>query len=243
MATAMSRPPTRLRRSFRGPAAAGAPSSRPMITIYHLDSSRSERIIWLMEELELPYALQEFRRRPDVTAPPELEAIHPLGRAPVIRDGDTVLAESGAIVEYVIARHGGGRLAVAPTAPDFARYLYWLHYAEGSLMLQLLRESSLDRMLPEPDAVPGMARVRETTRLHLRVIDDTLAASAWFAGDEFTAADVMMAFPFTTLRQFLPRPPDLTAYPALQAYLRRIEARPAYRKAMTLAGPDWNKTP
>lgn len=247
MAAAMSRPPTRLRRSPRAPAAAQAPSSRPMITIYHLDDSRSERIVWLMEELGLPYAVQAFHRQPDMLAPPQLKTIHPLGRAPVIRDGDTVLAESGAIVEYVIARHGGGRLAVPPTAPDFARYLYWLHYAEGSLMLQLLRESSLDRMLPDPDpdpdAAPGMARVRETTRLHLRVIEDTLAASDWFAGDAFTAADVMMAFPFTTLRQFLPRPPDLAAYPALRAYLRRIEARPAYRKAMALAGSGGSRTP
>lgn len=210
-----------------------------MITIYHLNSSRSERIVWLMEELGLPYALHEFRRAPDMRAPPELAQIHPLGRAPVIRDGDTVLAESGAIVQYIIARHGEGRLAVTPFEPNFASYLYWLHYAEGSLMLQLLRESSLERMLPNPDHTPGMARVREATWLHLKAIDDALGQSAYFAGDTFTAADLMMAFPFTTLRQFLPHPPDLSAYPALQAYLQRIEARPAHQKAMALAGPPW----
>ena len=208
---------------------------RDMITIYHLDTSRSERIVWLMEELGLAYELEWFERGPDRFAPEALKKIHPLGRAPVIRDGDTVLAESGAIVEYVIARHAGGRLAVAPSEPDFARYLYWLHYAEGSLMLQLLRESTIDRMLPNADAAPGMARFREQTRLHLSFIDEALGTSAYFVGDTFTAADIMMVFAFTTLRDF--RPLDLSPYPNLQAYLRRIEARPAYRKAMDLAGP------
>lgn len=207
-----------------------------MITIYHLDTSRSERIVWLMEELGLPYELQVFERRPDIFAPDELKQIHPLGRAPVIRDGDTVLAESGAIVEYIVARHGGGRLAVAPDGPDFARYLYWLHYAEGSLMLQLLRERSLDGMVPDADALPGMARVRETTRLHLAAVEAHLAAFAYFAGSSFTAADVMMVFPFTTLRRF--RALDLDPYPALRDYLARVEARPAYRRAMERAGPD-----
>ena len=210
-----------------------------MITIYHLDTSRSERIVWLMEELGLPYDLEVFERRPDIFAPDELKHVHPLGRAPVIRDGDTVLAESGAIVEYIVARHGGGRLAVAPDEPDFARYLYWLHYAEGSLMLQLLREVSLERMVPDADALPGMARVRETTRLHLAAVEAHLAAFAHFAGSSFTAADVMMVFPFTTMRRF--RPLDLGPHPALRDYLARIEARPAYRRAMERAGPDRKK--
>lgn len=206
-----------------------------MITIYHLDTSRSERIVWLMEELGLDYEIEAFERRPDVRAPETLKQVHPLGRAPVIRDGDTVLAESGAIVEYLIARHGGGRLAVAPSEPDFARYLYWLHYAEGSLMLHLLREWSLDRMLPDADATPGMAGVRETTRLHLAMVGGHLATHPYFAGQAFTAADVMMVFPFTTLLRF--RALDLTPFPGITAYLRRIEARPAYQTAMTLAGP------
>ena len=210
-----------------------------MITIYHLDTSRSERIVWLMEELGLDYKLEVFDRRPDIFAPDELKAIHPLGRAPVIRDGDTILAESGAIVEYIIARHGGGRLGVAASEPEFAQYLYWLHYAEGSLMLQVLREWSLQRMLPDPDAAPGMARVRETSRLHLSVIDDHLAHHPYFAGQDFTAADIMMVFTFTTLQRF--RTLDLSPYPALSAYLQRIEARPAYRRAMELAGPGRKK--
>jgi glutathione S-transferase len=210
-----------------------------MITIYHLDTSRSERIVWLMEELGLPYTLEVFERGRDILAPESFKEIHPLGRAPVIRDGDVVLAESGAIVEYIVARHGGGRLGVAADAPDFPRYLYWLHYAEGSLMLQLLREWSLERMLPDPDAAPGMARVRETTRLHLATIDAHLAQFPYFAGDAFTAADVMMLFPFTTVRRF--RGIDLDPYPAIRAYVGRIEERPAYRRAMELAGPDRRK--
>lgn len=210
-----------------------------MITIYHLDTSRSERIVWLMEELGLDYELEVFDRRPDIFAPDALKDIHPLGRAPIIRDGDTVLAESGAIIEYIIARHGGGRLAIAPSEPDFAQYLYWLHYAEGSLLQQLLREWSLERMLPDPDAAPGMARMRANTRLHLSFIGDHLAKHPYFAGQAFTAADIMMVFCFTTLQRF--RALDLSPYPAIGDYLGRIEARPAYRKAMQLAGPGRKK--
>ncbi len=154
----------------------------------------------------------------------------------MIRDGDIVLAESGAIVEHIVARHGGGRLAVAPSQPNFAAYLYWLHYAEGSLLLQLLREWSVDRMLPDADAAPGMARVRETTRLHLTVIEARLADAPYFAGGEFTAADVMMLFSFTTLQRF--RTLDLSPYPNIVAYVARIEERPAYRRAMALADPQ-----
>jgi glutathione S-transferase len=206
-----------------------------MITIYHLDTSRSERIVWLMEELGLPYRIERTDRTAAIVAPESLRAVHPLGRAPIIRDGDTVLAESGAIVEYLIARHGGGRLAVAPSEPNFPDYLYWLHYAEGSLLLQLLREWSLERMLPDADATPGMARVRETTRLHLSFVAGRLAVADYVAGDAFTAADIMMAFPFTTLLRF--RALDLSEYPAITAYVARIEARPAWRRAMGLAGP------
>ena len=216
--------------------AATAEHTRGMITIYHLGVSRSERIVWLMEELGLKYHLEKFDRRPDMLAPDALRQIHPLGRAPIIRDGDTVLAESGAIVEYIIARHGEGRLAVAPSQPNFAAYLYWLHYAEGSLLLQLLREWSLERMLPDADAAPGMARVRETTRLHLSVIEARLAEAPYFAGQEFTAADVMMLFPFTTLQRF--RTLDLSPYPNILAYIARMEARPAYQLAMALADPQ-----
>lgn len=207
-----------------------------MLTIYHLTTSRSERIVWLMEELGLPYRLETFVRTPAIVAPEALRQVHPLGRAPVIRDGDIVLAESGAIVEYIVARHGGGRLGVAADAADFPRYLYWLHYAEGSLMQQLLREWTVERMLPDADAAPGMARIRDATRQHLGMVEAHLAQFPYFAGADFTAADVMMVFSFTTLQRF--RGLDLGPCPALVAYLERIAERPAYRRAMALAGPD-----
>ena len=200
-----------------------------MITLYHLDRSRSERIVWLLEELGLEYKLEAFLRQPDLYAPPGLRAAHALGRAPVIADEGVVLAESGAIVQYLIARHGQGRLAAAPDSAAFPQYLYWLHYAEGSLMLQLLREWSLDRMLPAADTHPGMARVRAGTALHLGLVEARLQAAPYFAGADFTAADIMMAYPFTTFRRICPV--DLSLYPAIQAYVSRLETRPAFQKA------------
>lgn len=202
-----------------------------MITLVHLDRSRSERIIWLMEELELPYKIDAFHRRPDLYAPDAMRQAHVLGRAPVIHDGDVVLAESGAIIEYIVARYGQGRLSLPPSDPNFPRYLYGLHYAEGSLMLQLLREWSLDRMLPDADAHPGMARIREGTKLHLDMVEGIVASSSYFAGDQFTAADIMMAYPFTTFRRHV-RGLDLGAHPAITAYAERLEARPAFQKAV-----------
>ena len=200
-----------------------------MITLTHLDQSRSERIIWLLEELGLRYELKVFLRQPDLYAPPGLKDVHVLGRAPIIDDDGIVLAESGAIVQYLIARHGGGRLAPAPDSPRFPHYLFWLHYAEGSLMLQLLREWSLDRMLPAPDAHPGMARVRAGTATNLGLVEARLHESPYFAGPDFTAADIMMAYPFTTFRSICPI--DLAPYPAIRDYVSRLKQRPAFAKA------------
>ena len=205
-----------------------------MITIYHLETSRSERIVWLMEELDLDYKLEVFPREPTGAAPPPVKAIHPLGKAPVIRDGDTVLAESGAIVDYIVHRHAGGRLAVQPGAPAYTRYLYWLHFAEGSLMSLMLIALVLSRV-PEASASPVTARIRERMKQMLSFVDADLGRGPWFAGADFTAADVMMVFPFTTLRHFLDY--DLTPHANIAAYLKRIEVRPAYQKAMSLAGP------
>lgn len=201
-----------------------------MIIIVHLEHSRSERIIWLMEELGLPYQVQSFARRPDIFAPDAMKETHRLGRAPVIIDGRTVLAESGAIIEYILARYGQGQLSVGPEAPNFAQYLYWMHYTEGSLMLNLSREWAVDRMMPDADAHPGMARFRETTRNHFGMIEETLAASPYIAGEAFTAADIMMAYPFTTYRRF--RPIDLAPYPAIAAWVARLSERPAFQKAV-----------
>lgn len=205
-----------------------------MITIYHLDTSRSERIVWLMEELGLEYKLELHLRQPNGAAPDALKAIHPLGKAPIIRDGDTVLAESGAIVEYIVNRHAGGRLAVPPAAVDYARYLYWLHFSEGSLMSLMIVALVLTRM-PDGDKTPAGVRVLGRMKQMLAFVDAELAVGPWFIGAEFTAADVMMTFTFTTMRHFLDY--DLAPYPNIVAYLKRIESRPAYQKAMALAGP------
>lgn len=206
-----------------------------MITVYHLTSSRSERIVWLLEELGLDYQLERFRREQGGAAPEAMKGIHPLGRAPVIRDGDMVLAESGAIVEYIVHRHGGGRLAVAPNAAAYPRYVYWLHFAEGSLMTLLLIALTLSR-LPDASASPVGNRVQARMQLMLGFVDAELATVPYFAGADFTAADVMMTFPFTTMRRFLDY--DIAPYANIAAYVKRIEARPAYQKAMSLAGPD-----
>jgi glutathione S-transferase len=206
-----------------------------MITIYHLSTSRSERIIWLMEELGLEYQLARHQREPNGAAPDALKAIHPLGKAPLIRDGDIVLAESGAIVDYIVHRHGNDRLAVQPQAAEYARYLYWLHFAEGSLMSLMLIALVLSRV-PEGSASPAGRRVLGRMQQMLSYVDAELADRPYFAGAALTAADVMMLFPFTTMRLFLDY--DLAPYPNVIAYIKRIEARPAYQRAMALADPS-----
>jgi len=205
-----------------------------MITIYHLDTSRSERIVWLMEELGLPYKLELHLRQSNGAAPDALKTIHPLGKAPIIRDGDVVLAESGAIVEYIVNRHAGGRLGVPPSDSKYARYLYWIHFAEGSLMSLMIVALVLSR-IPDGDKTPAGVRVLARMKYMLSFVDAEIADGPYFVGEEFSAADVMMTFTFTTMRYFLDY--DLAPYPHIVAYLRRIEARPAYRKAMELAGP------
>lgn len=209
-----------------------------MITIHHLHDSRSERIIWLMEELELPYAL-DFHSRVAIgggrLAPDALQKVHPFGTAPIITDGDVTIAESGAIVEYIVHKHGGGRLAVAPQSANYGEYLFWLHFAEGTLMSQILREFLLDRVEADPDAFAAK-RLRERNRMYFKYVDARLAAVPYFAGSEFTAADIMMVFPFTTLQLF--KKIDLAPYPALRAYLERIAVRSAYAKAMKLASAE-----
>jgi glutathione S-transferase len=211
-----------------------------VITIYHLSTSRSERIVWLMEELGLPYKLETFEREPTGAAPKALKELHALGKAPMIRDGDTLLAESGAIVDYIVQRHGGGGLSVPPDAPEYARYTYWMHFAEGSLMSLMLIALVLSRV-PEASESPVKARIAGRLQQMLAFVDAELAGRAYFAGAEFTAADVMMLFPFTTLRNFLEY--DLGPYANTLAYIKRIESRPAYKKAMALAGPTSSYLP
>ena len=209
-----------------------------MITVHHLSTSRSERIVWLLEELGLEYKLDWFQREPNGAAPASMRQIHPIGKAPIITDGDTALAESGAIVEYIVRRHAGGRLGAEPQSPDYARYTYWMHFAEGSLMSLMLIALVLSRV-PEANESPVKARITNRMTQMLAFVDGELAGRSYFVGDAFTAADVMMLFPFTTMRRYLEY--DLAPYPNVQAYLARIELRPAYRKAMALAGPDVKK--
>jgi glutathione S-transferase len=208
-----------------------------MITIYHLNMSRSERIIWLMEELGLPYQLEKFQRGPDMLAPATLKQVSPLGKAPVIRDGDLVLIESGAIVEYIINRHGGGRLGVPVSSPDYARYLQWMHFAEGSAMTQFLVHMFFaGGFIPGVDQSQPMVKtfVGRTSGM-LRYLDSELSRSSYFVGNSFTAADLMMNFPFGVLTKFIQY--DLSPYPNIVAHLATIAKRPAYQKAMALADP------
>lgn len=207
-----------------------------MITIYHLATSRSERVIWLMEELGLQYNLERFAREPNMMAPPALREIHPLGKSPTIRDGDTVLVESGAILEYIIHRHGQGRLAVPVNSTDYPRYVQWMHFAEGSAMTQLLLHLFLGGMIPGVDqSSPMVAMMKDRTTMMLRYIDDELRARPWFAGESFTAADIMMVYPYGLVTGFLK--PDMNQYPNTKAYLDRMGQRPAYKKAMAIANP------
>ena len=207
-----------------------------MLTIHHLGKSQSERIIWLCEELGVPYALKPYvRDAVTILSPPELHALHPLGAAPVLTEGSMVLAESGAITAYILAKHGDGRLALPSAHPDFAAYLYWLHFANGTLQPVMGRNMILGR-LDLPADNPVLVAQRGRLARAFALVESRLAGAVYLAGDTFTAADVMTVFSLTTMRYFLPM--DLTPYPAIRAYLQRIAARPAYQRAMAKGDPD-----
>ncbi len=208
-----------------------------MITIYHLNMSRSERIIWLMEELGLPYKLEKFQRGPDMLAPAALKTISPLGKAPAIRDGDLTLIESGAIVEYIINKHANGRLGVPVSSPDYARYLQWMHFAEGSAMTQfLIYLFFAGGFIPGIDqSQPMVKRFTDRTAEMLAFLNNELSGSRYFVGNEFTAADLMMNFAFGVLTKFMQT--DLSTYPNIKNHLATIAERPAYKKTMALADP------
>ncbi|MCZ2497782.1 glutathione S-transferase [Xylophilus sp. Kf1] len=206
-----------------------------MITIHHLGQSQSERILWLCEELGLPYALKRYQRDPVTRlAPPELKALHPMQAAPLIEDGELLLAESGAIVEYLIARHGGGRLALPADHPRFADYLYWFHFSNANLQATLGRSMTVGRLdLPADDPVRTGAESR--LQRALAFVDARLATVEFLAGEDFTAADIMVMFSLSTMGAF--HAFDLQPYPAIRAYLRRLAERPAYRRAMAQGDP------
>ena len=207
-----------------------------MLTVHHLRRSQSERIVWLCEELGIDYVLKCYARDSvTMLAPPEYRALHPIGTAPVITDGDIVLAESGAIVDYIIARYGNGRLALASDHPDFADYLFWFHYANGTLQLQLMRNFTL-RRADAADDNPVRRLAAERLERNLKFVDARLGVADYLAGHEFTAADIMTVFSLTTMRSFFSL--DLTPYPHTLAYLKRIGQREPYRHAMKKGDPE-----
>ena len=205
-----------------------------MLTVHHLGISQSERIVWLCEELELPYRLVRYERDPVTRlAPPEYKALHPFETAPVITDGDFVLAESGAIIEYLLAKHGGGRLVVPPDRPEFADYLFWLHFANASMLPSMMVDIILQMTGASNQDTLRILRARSDRGFDL--VNKTLASRSYFTGRSLTAADIIMLFPLTTMRHFVPR--DLSPYPNIRSYLQRIGARPAYQRAMKKAEP------
>jgi glutathione S-transferase len=205
-----------------------------MLTIHHLGKSQSERVVWLCEELAIPYELVRHTR--DATtglSPPSLKALHPMGTGPVMVDDGVVMAESGAIVQYIIEKHGGGRLALKPGHPDYAHYLYWFHFANASLQPLMGRNMQLHRLKLAPET-PLLVSTLERLDRALRWMDKRLGEADWLAG-EFTAADIMTVFSLTTMRYFFPA--DWGAYPSVKAYLKRVAARPAYQSAMSKGDP------
>jgi glutathione S-transferase len=218
-----------------------------MITVHHLENSRSQRVLWLLEELGLPYEVKRYARDPaTMLAPPELRQVHPLGKSPVITDGTITVAESGAIIEYLLDAHGGGRLRPPSGSAERRRFTYWLHFAEGSAMPMLVMKLVFDRVRKSKvpffirPVVKGVADQVDAGFLdpniasQLRFMEGELAAQPWFAGDEFTAADIQMSFP---LEAAAARAGLDDRYPRLQDWLERIHARPAYHRALEAGGP------
>jgi glutathione S-transferase len=206
-----------------------------MLTIHHLGRSQSERIVWLCEELGVPYELTRHERDPvTILSPPALNALHPIGAAPVIEDDGLLLAESAAITEYIIVKHGAGRLRLGPDDPDFASYLYWFHFANGNLQPVIARMMMVGRVGLAPDHPVQLAVQGRLDRV-MALVEARLGEADYLAGNAFTAADIMSVFSLTTMRLF--QPLDLRPYPNILAYLQRIGARPAYRRAMAKGDP------
>ena len=218
-----------------------------MITVHHLNNSRSQRVLWLLEELGLPYEIKKYQRDAQtMLAPPELRKVHPLGTSPVLTDGEATLAESGAIIEYLLERYGNGRLVPAAGTPDKRRWTYWLHFAEGSAMPPLLLKLIFERIkvTPMPFFVKPIARgisnkvlgamVEPNLKRQLDFMEGELGRSEWFAGADFSAADSMMSVPVEAAAQ---RAGLVASRPMLMGFLKRIHARPAYKTALQRGGP------
>jgi len=208
-----------------------------MITVHHLENSRSQRVLWLLEELSVPYTVVRYERnRETMLAPPALRAVHPLGKSPVIVDDDAAgatrtVAETGAIIEYVVTR-AGGTLGPPNEAEAALHYHHFLHYAEGSLMPPLLLKLVLSRI--PVLGKPAQKRIQPMIDVHLDFVENELSARPWFAGDAFTAADIMMSFPLEAARD---RAGLDASRPATTAWLEKIHARPAYQAALAKGGP------
>jgi glutathione S-transferase len=218
-----------------------------MLTVHHLNNSRSQRVLWLLEELGVPYEIIRYQRdAKTMLAPAALKQVHPLGKSPVITDDGQTIAETGAIIDYITDRHGEGRLTPLRGTPEHLRYTYWLHYAEGSAMTPLLLKLIFGRIAKEP--APFMIRpvLRQISKrvqnvlvdpqlaLHIGYWEDELGKSPWFAGNAFTAADIQMSFPVEAAAA---RAGLGGRYPKLQSFLKAIQARPAYKRALERGGP------
>jgi glutathione S-transferase len=216
-----------------------------MIVVHHLNASRSQRVIWLLEELGVPYEVKRYERDPKtMLAPPALKAVHPLGKSPVITDGDKTIAETGTIVEYLIGTYGNGRLIPAPGTPELLRYNYWMHYAEGSAMPPLVMKLVFGK-IPDSPQLPFFIRpiarlitkgvtesyIDPQIKNHISLWDSELAKSKFFAGPDLTGADIMMSFPVEAAAS------RGTLTPRLTDYLQTIHARPAYQAALKTGGP------
>jgi glutathione S-transferase len=217
-----------------------------MIIVHHLNNSRSQRILWLLEELGLDYEIKKYERdAKTMLAPPELRAIHPLGKSPVITDGDTMVAESGAIIEYLVEQYGGGKFVPEAGTPEKRQYTYFMHYAEGSAMTPLLMKLVFDKVASSPmpffakPIAKGIAQkvkssyINPQIKQHLEFMERELAHRPWFAGKAFTAADIQVTF---VLEAASARGGLDDKYPKLAAFLKKVHARPAYKRGLERGG-------
>ncbi|HEY6578979.1 MAG TPA: glutathione S-transferase [Rhizomicrobium sp.] len=203
-----------------------------MLTVHHLNNSRSQRILWLLEELELPYRIEKYRRlSPIPVAPPELKKVHPLGKSPVITDDGATIAESGAIVEYILEKYGGGRLRPNPQSDEHVRYIEWLHFAEGSAMPPLLLHLYMGFL--GDGAAPLRPRIDSEIANHLSYIAQAVDGREFLVGNSLTGADIQIAFVLEAAQAG----GFIEAYPTLGGYLAHLQARPAYQRAIEKGGP------
>jgi glutathione S-transferase len=207
------------------------PEENPMLTLHHLNDSRSQRILWLLEELGLPHEIKRYQRDAQTRlAPPELKQVHPLGKSPIIVDGDIRIAESGAIVDYIIRRYGKGAMMPAPGSPDYEAYNEWLHYSEGSAMLPLMLNLYVGRL--KEAGSPLHPRIDSELANHLGYVEGALKGKEFFVGNSLTGADIQMSFVGEMAKVF----DRLGPYPSLSAWLSRMHARPAFQRSVDKGG-------